>query len=125
MNLRYTKEHLWAKPEAIDTFCFGLSEFAQKELGEIVYVELPNEGIKVIYGAPICVIESLKSVSELYAPAEGIINTTNKNLIENDGYQLINTDPMGNGWIFTMRFSNPGDFQKLLTPNEYKLLTVE
>ena len=71
------------------------------------------------------VIESLKSVSELYAPAEGIINATNKKLIENEGCQLINIDPLGTGWIFSIRFSNPEDFQTFLTPKEYRMLTAE
>ena len=125
MNLKYTKEHLWGKSETIDTFTFGLSDFAQKELGEIVYVELPDIGINVASGAPICVIESLKSVSELYAPAAGIINAANRNLIDNNGCRLINTDPLGAGWIFSIQFNNPEDFQTLLSPNEYKMLTAE
>ena len=125
MELRYTKDHLWGKFESAGIFKFGLSEFAQEELGEVVYVELPKEGNKVTSGTSLCVIESLKSVSELYSPCDGTITSANKKLILNQGCQLINTDPLGEGWIFAIRFENPEDFATLLSAEEYSNLVAE
>ncbi len=119
-DLKYTKTHEWVKMEG-DVLKIGITDYAQEELGEIVYIELPDTGSFFDQFASLGVIESIKSVSELYAPLTGKVISVNNEITTNP--QLINTDPYGKGWIIEMQIdldNNKGEFDDLLEAEEYK-----
>ena len=93
-------------------------------MGEIAYLELPDVGTRVAGGAAICAIESLKSAGELYAPVGGTIVARNEKLARAGGQRLINSDPLGAGWIFVLEMDDPGDFDALLSASEYARRTA-
>jgi glycine cleavage system H protein len=120
--LRYTREHSWVRIENGEA-TVGLSDFAQKELGEIAYVELPVTGSAVRRGDPVGAVDSQKSTSELYAPLSGTVIRVNDILQSGDACGRINTDPMGEGWLFILRIAAPAELEELLAPDAYgKLL---
>ena len=96
----------------------GLSDFAQREMGEVAYLELPEVGTRVAAGAAVSAIESLKSAGELYAPVGGTIVARNEELARG-GARLINSDPLGAGWLFVMEMDDPGELETLLSASEY------
>ena len=102
----------------------GLSDFAQRELGEIAYLELPGIGTQVAAGTAVCAVESLKSAGELYAPVTGTVVECNAALAAEGGKTLINRDPLGAGWIFAMEMDQPAEFEQLLSAAEYARLTA-
>ena len=116
-NLRYTKEHEWAKMEN-DMVLIGITDYAQNELGDIVFVELPKIGDTAESMKPCGSIEAVKSVSDIYAPVSGEIIEINQELESNP--QLINQDPYGEGWIVKIKMSNPQEWDQLLSPKDYK-----
>ena len=115
-NLRYTKEHEWLSIDGQEA-TVGVTDFAQNELGDIVFVELPAKGTKVMAGAPFGTIEAVKTVAELYAPVSGEIVAVNQKLIEDAA--LVNTDCYGAGWMIKIRMSDPKDVDQLLSAADY------
>jgi len=112
-DLRYRESHEWIDPE---TGRVGISEFAQDELGDVVFVELPNEGDAVSAGAEFGVVESIKAVSDLYAPVSGDVVAVNEALF--DAPELVNDDPFGDGWMIELDVDE-GDLDDLLSADEY------
>ncbi len=117
-ELRYTKEHEWLRVEGDDRARVGITFYAQKELGDVVFVDLPQEGIAVSAGDSFAVVESVKAVSDIYAPVSGRIVEVNKAL--EDRPELINEDPYGQGWIAVIEMSDPSEVEAMLTAVEYK-----
>jgi len=113
-ELKYTKEHEWVRIEG-DMATFGISDHAQEALGDIVFVELPEIGRTVDAGEAYAVVESVKAVSDVYAPVAGEVLETNETLEAEP--EKVNTDPYGAGWIAKVKMS--GDTVELLTDNEY------
>ncbi len=116
-HLRYTKEHEWLEVSG-DTGTLGITDFAQKELGDIVYVELPEVGRQVGAGDTLGTIESVKAVSEIYAPVGGTVVEVNGTL--SDKPETVNSDPHGTGWICRLRLSDPGETERLLDVSAYR-----
>jgi len=116
-QLRYTKEHEWVRIDG-DTAVCGITEFAQKALGDIVYVELPEAGKKVAQGSEVAVIESAKAASEIYAPVAGEVIATNENL-SSDPAQ-VNKAAESDGWIFKLKPSNAAELTTLMDEAAYR-----
>lgn len=125
MDLRYSRDHHWVRRDAPGRVTVGLSDFAQRELGEIAYLELPRVGAQVAAGSAVCAVESLKSAGELYAPVSGTVAACNEQLTAAGGWTLINRDPLGAGWIFAIEMQDPQEFDQLLTAQEYARLTAD
>ncbi len=119
-DLKYTENHEWVKTDGEKTVRYGITDYAQSELGEIVYVELPEEGDKVEKGDMIGAVESVKTVSDLYTPVSGTIVKVNHEL--DDSPEIINEDPYGDGWIALIELSDESELASLISPEEYKLL---
>ena len=115
-NLRYTKEHEWVSVDG-DIATIGITDFAQKELGDIVYVEIETKGKDLEAGSVFGSVEAVKTVSDLYLPVAGTITEVNPQLNKNP--ELVNTDPYGEGWMVKMKLANPGDVQTLLDAAAY------
>ncbi len=116
-ELSYTAEHEWVAIED-DTATIGITDYAQGELGDIVFVELPGEGDSTVQGDPFGTIEAVKSVSELFAPLSGIIIEANTAL--EDQPELVNSDPYGDGWIIKLKVADAAQVEKLLSAEEYE-----
>jgi glycine cleavage system H protein len=115
-GLRYSKEHEWvAAEEAVATI--GITDHAQEQLGEIVYIELPSIGEKVSKDDPFGVVESVKAVSDIYAPVSGTVLEVNEDLAESP--EVVNEDPYGDGWLIKVRISDPADLDDLMDNDEY------
>ena len=119
-ELKYTKDHIWVKAEG-DTAVIGLSDYAQNELGDIVFVEMPETGSKVTKGESFGTVESVKSVSDIVAPLNGEVVEFNQ-LLE-DTPETINSDPYGEGWIIKISISNAGELGELLDHAAYTEFT--
>lgn len=116
-GLRYSKEHEWvAAEEAVATI--GITDHAQEQLGEIVYIELPSIGEKVSKDDPFGVVESVKAVSDIYAPVSGTVLEVNQELAESP--EVVNEDPYGDGWFIKVRVSDPADLDDLMDNEEYE-----
>jgi glycine cleavage system H protein len=120
-ELRYTAEHEWVAGDAGEPLRVGITHFAQEALGDIVYVQLPDEGTVVKAGEAFGEVESTKSVSEIYAPLSGTVVETNSLLV--DAPELINTDPYDAGWLVKIEADDYADLASLLTPEAYRQLT--
>ena len=121
-DLKYSKEHEWARIEG-DLATVGISDFAQAELGEVVYIELPAKGTRAKKDEPFGVIESVKAVSDLYSPVSGEIVEVNGSLEENP--ERVNEDPYGEGWIIRIKLSDKPEVDTLLSAREYKEFVKE
>src|SRR5712692_1692725 len=121
-GIRYTKDHEWAKPEG-KRVRVGITDHAQTELTDVVYVELPPEGKVVTQGEPIGTVESMQAVSEIFAPVSGKVVEVNK--ILGDQPELVNKDPYGSGWMAILEVSNPADLNALLDAATYRRLIGE
>ena len=119
-DLRYTQEHEWARSEG-DVVRIGITHYAQDQLGDVVYVDLPAPGAAVERGQPFGEVESTKSVSDLYAPISGTIAERNETLEERP--ELVNQDPYGEGWMVTIRPEGAADLDTLLDAQAYRDLT--
>jgi len=115
-NLRYTKTHEWLRIEG-DAAVVGITDHAQKELTDIVYVEPPQVGDNVEAGKECAVVESVKAASDIYAPVTGEVVAANTALADHP--ELVNKDPYGQGWLFKIRMSDPAQADELLPPDEY------
>jgi glycine cleavage system H protein len=118
-DIKYTEEHEWVKVDG-DRVKVGITEYAQKELGDIVFVDLPSIGDKITAKDPIATIESVKAVSEIYAPISGEIMEINDSLEHSP--EFVNQDPYGKGWIFIIEPTDPKETNNLLTPSAYSAL---
>ena len=116
-DLRYSKEHEWARLDG-NRVVIGITDFAQDELGDIVFVELPAAGTILEAMATFGVVESVKAVSDLYAPISGTV--VDVNTVLEDRPELVNESPYEAGWMIMMEASNPDDFQQLLSAAEYR-----
>ncbi|WP_299237259.1 glycine cleavage system protein GcvH [Natronomonas sp.] len=115
-DCRYRETHEWARHES-GTVRVGITDFAQDELGDVVFVELPAVGDALESGAEFGVIESIKAVSDLYAPVSGDLTAVNDDLI--DAPELVNEDPFGDGWMLEIDPADPAEFEALLSPSAY------
>ncbi|HNQ18190.1 MAG TPA: glycine cleavage system protein GcvH [Smithellaceae bacterium] len=122
-NRLYSKDHEWLKDNGDGTATVGITDYAQEMLTDIVFVELPDIGKKVTQGEPMAVVESVKSVSDVYAPVSGEIMETNKILEETP--ELINQDAFGEGWIAKIRLTDPQEMKSLLDASNYEKLIQE
>lgn len=118
-DLKYTKEHEWVRVEN-DVATVGITDYAQGELGDIVFVELPKVGTKVEQMKPFGVIEAVKAVSDIFSPLSGEVIEVNGRLESEAG--IINKDPYGEGWIIKIRISDPKGLNNLLSADDYKKL---
>jgi glycine cleavage system H protein len=118
-ELQYTRSHEWVRTEG-DTATVGITDYAQDELGDIVFVELPEEGATFGAGDSFGTVESVKAVSDIYAPVGGEVVEVNEAL--NDSPEKINEDPYGDGWIIKLRVSDEGN---LLSASDYEQLLEE
>jgi glycine cleavage system H protein len=118
-ELLYSKDHTWVRPEG-GRARVGISDFAQQELGEIAFVELPEPGRRLSRGETACTIDSLKSTSEIYAPLAGTVVEVNRRLDSEEHCGLINSDPLGEGWLFLLEPSRPEEMTELLSEAEYR-----
>ena len=120
-HLRYSSDHEWALVEG-DTVRIGITDYAQDALGDVVYVELPQVGDRVGQGEPFGEVESTKSVSELFAPVNGVVTEVNDELA--GAPQRLNEDPYGDGWICTVTFDDASQLDSLLDADGYRDLTA-
>jgi glycine cleavage system H protein len=118
-NLRYTKDHEWILLEG-NTATIGITDFAQRELGDIVYVEIETTGKTLMAEAVFGTVEAVKTVSDLYLPVSGTINEVNPSL--NSSPELVNSDPYGKGWMVKMTVNDPADVQALMDAAAYAKL---
>jgi len=116
-NLKYHKEHDWARIEG-DTATLGVTDYAQEQLGDIVYIELPDVGTEVTANSSYAEIESVKAVSDVYAPLSGTILEINDEVV--DAPETINASPYEEAWLIKIRMSDPSEVDDLMTPEEYE-----
>ncbi|HVV10607.1 glycine cleavage system protein GcvH [Amycolatopsis sp.] len=119
-ELRYTEEHEWVATAAGGSFRVGITEYAQDQLGDVVFVELPEVGKQVTAGEVFGEVESTKSVSELFAPVDGEVAAVNSAVAESP--ELINSDPYGEGWLIEIRAEDPAVAEGLLDAEAYQAL---
>ncbi|WP_018133212.1 glycine cleavage system protein GcvH [Effusibacillus pohliae] len=115
-ELKYSKEHEWVRVEG-DKAYIGITDFAQSELGDIVFVELPEVGDEVVQNSTFGTVESVKTVSDLYAPVSGKIIEVNTALA--DSPEKVNESPYGDGWMLVVEMKDPGELDHLLTAEQY------
>jgi glycine cleavage system H protein len=116
-DLKYTKSHEWVRVNG-DTVTVGITDHAQHELTDIVFVELPDAGRKVKAGEACAVVESVKTASDIYSPLSGEILETNKSVVDDPA--LVNSEPDTGGWFYKIKLSNPAELKALLSPEQYK-----
>lgn len=121
-DLKYAKEHEWVRVDG-DTATIGISDFAQDQLGEVVYVDLPSEGDEITAGDTFGEVESVKSVSELYAPVSGQVVKINDAL--EDAPERVNEEPYGEGWMIVVKLSDPSQVDDLLDAGAYEAFIAE
>jgi len=121
-GLKYSKEHEWvATEESVVTI--GITDFAQDQLGEIVYVELPAVGDKISKDDPFGVVESVKAVSDIYAPVSGTVVEINEDLPESP--EVVNEDPYGDGWLIKVKITDASELDDLMDNEEYEELVAK
>lgn len=120
---RYSREHEWARPETESEYTVGISDYAQSELGDIVFVELPAVGASFRQMEPFGVVESVKAVSDLYAPLSGEVVAVNSEL--ESAPELVNDEPFGGGWMIRLRAGDPAELDALLDAAAYDALIDE
>ena len=116
-ELKYTKDHEWVKSEG-DTAIIGITDFAQSALGDIVFVELPEAGKLLNNNQTFGVVESIKSVSDLFSPLSGTVIETNNEVV--NAPELCNVEPYGNAWLIKIKLSNPAEINSLLSASDYQ-----
>ena len=120
---KYTREHEWIKVEDAETgqALVGITDFAQDQLGDVVFVELPKVGATVAFMGKMGEIESVKSVSDLFSPVTGEVTEVNERLLDHP--EVANTDPFGDGWLIRVRMSDVSELDNLLTAGDYESFT--
>jgi len=121
-DLRYTREHEWAKQEG-ERVRVGITHFAQEQLGDVVFVELPKAGARVRAHQTFGVVESVKAVSDLFAPVSGEVAEVNAELAQKP--ETVNQDPYGRGWMLVVTPADPGEWDQLLTAAQYEEFVAE
>jgi len=116
-DLKYTKSHEWVRV-ADSVATIGITDHAQHELTDVVFVELPAVGRKVKAGEACAVVESVKTASDIYSPVSGEIAEVNRAVVDNPA--LVNSEPYGCGWFFKLKLANPGELNSLLSPEQYQ-----
>ena len=119
---RFTKEHEWVRQEG-DLVVIGITDYAQSQLGDVVYVELPEIGRKVAQGKEAAVVESAKAASEVYAPVSGEVVAVNNAIVEDPA--RVNADAMGEGWFITLRLADPKELDSLMDEAAYAAFVAE
>ncbi|PWB88596.1 glycine cleavage system protein GcvH [Methylosinus sporium] len=114
---RYTKDHDFVRVED-DVAFVGITDFAQSQLGDIVYVELPLPGRRVAKGEQLATIESVKAASEVYAPISGVVLEVNERLVTSP--DLVNKEPLGEGWLLTLRVADAAELEELMDEDAYR-----
>jgi len=122
MSVYYTKEHEWVRVEG-DSGTVGITDFAQGQLGDIVFVEVPEAGRQVDKGGDAAVVESVKAASDVYAPVSGEVIEGNGALA--DEPSLVNSDPEGQGWFFKLRLSDPSQLEGLMDADAYRTFCAD
>ena len=117
MTVYYTKEHEWVRAEG-ESATVGITDFAQGQLGDVVYVEVPAAGRALVKGGEAAVVESVKAASDVYAPVSGTVIEGNQKLV--DQPDLVNTDPEGEGWFFKLQLSDPAELGGLMDEAAYQ-----
>lgn len=117
-DLKYTKDHEWVRVDGT-TAIVGITEHAQSELGDVVYVDVPDATATVAAGDSVGTIEAVKTVADIYSPVSGTITDVNA---VNDGPDIVNRDPYGDGWLLKMTMSNPAELDGLMSASDYKAL---
>jgi glycine cleavage system H protein len=117
-DLKYAKSHEWVRVSG-DIATIGISDHAQHELTDVVFVELPAVNRQVKAGESCAVVESVKTASDIYAPVSGQVTEVNKAVVDNPA--LANTEPYGGGWFFKVKLNQPAELDGLLTPEQYKV----
>lgn len=118
-NLKYTKDHEWVKAEG-DTAVIGITDFAQKELGDIVFVDISTAGDTLDQHAVFGTVEAVKTVSDLFMPVSGTVTEVNKGLDTNP--ESVNSDPYGAGWMVKVKMSSPSELDSLMSAADYRKL---
>ncbi len=122
MTVKHTKDHEWVAVDG-DTGTVGITDHAQEQLGELVYVELPEVGAMLDQGDEACVVESVKAASEVYAPCGGEVVAVNEDLA--DAPTTVNDNAEGDGWLFKLKLSDPAELDEMMTAAEYKAYLKE
>jgi len=122
-NLKYTNTHIWVEDVGKNNYRIGITDFAQDELGDIVFVEPPEEGKEYSQADECAVIESVKSTSDIYCPLSGVVTQINIELEDNP--DLINSEPYSGGWIFSLKVSDDSELDELIDANSYHTLISE
>jgi glycine cleavage system H protein len=117
--LKFTKDHEWLRVEG-DIATVGITHFAQEQLGDLVFVELPAVGRRLETGAAAAVVESVKAASDVYAPVSGEVTQSNESAVSEPG--LVNSDPMGKGWLFKMAIADSAQLDGLMDEPAYQVL---
>ena len=121
-TLRFTKDHEWVRLDG-DLAVVGITDYAQSQLGDVVYVELPEIGRRVERGKEAAVVESVKAASEVYAPVSGEVTEVNQALATDPA--MVNADPMGDGWFLKLRLDDPKELEGLMDEAAYQRLVEE
>ena len=116
-GLKYTKSHEWVHVSG-NTATVGITDHAQHELTDIVFIELPDVGKNVKSGDDCAVVESVKTASDIYSPVSGEVLETNKSVVDDPA--LVNSEPHASGWFYKIKLSNPAELNALLSPEQYK-----
>jgi glycine cleavage system H protein len=116
-DVRYSEEHEWIRIEG-DTGTIGITQYAQEQLGDVVFVDVPASGRKVAKGESVAVVESVKAASDIYSPVSGEVIESNAALADSPGD--VNTEPMGKGWFFKIRMSDKGELAGLMDEAAYE-----
>ena len=119
-DLRYSSNHEWIRQDG-NVVTIGITEYAQDSLGDVVFVEVPEQGTTVVLGDSFTEVESTKSVSDIYAPVSGVISAVNEAL--DDRPELLNSDPYGEGWICSIQYSDAAQLDALMDAAAYRALT--
>jgi len=116
-DLKYANSHEWVRNDGNDTVAIGISDYAQEKLGDVVFVELPEQGTEVTAGDPIAVVESVKAASDIYAPVSGTVVEVNSSL--EDTPEQVNEDSYENGWFFKIKMADPAELNDLMDSDSY------
>lgn len=117
-DLKYNTSHEWVRDEGDDLVTIGISDYAQEQLGDVVFVELPEEGAEVVAGDAVAVVESVKAASDVYSPVTGKVMAVNDTL--EDAPEQVNEDPYENGWFFKVKLNDAGEMKDLMDAESYQ-----